>query len=188
VSLTEFLANFFLASVPGVLIALLAFVLQIRRDNQLEARASQNARQLLSLEVEGNRTALADFLKEINDLDTEQAEITSDDHLTAITENGFLTHPLPHWNLTRWQPAQPSWLNILDEKEVELIDRFYRGLELVADLHTRLVTLNPQEQEMMANDRFWASRYTSMRNLLFPRWVEVVNRTLTAENPLRSST
>jgi hypothetical protein len=186
VNLTEFLANFFLASVPGVLIALLAFVLQIQRDNQVEARISQNARQLLSLEIEGNRTALAAFWQEINDLDTEKAEITSDDHLTAITENGFLTHPLPHWNLTRWQPAQPGWLNVLDEKEVELIDRFYRGLELVADLHTRMVTLSPQEQELMAHDRFWAGRYTSMRNLLFPRWVDSVNRTVAAENPLRS--
>lgn len=185
-SITEFLANFFLAAVPGVLIALLAFWLQIQRDNQLEARASQTARQLLSLEVEGNRTALADFWQEINDLDPEQAEITSDDHLTAITENGFLTHPLPHWNMTRWQPAQPRWLTVLDEKEVELVDRFYRGLELVADLHTRLVTLSPEEQKSMEEDRYWANHFASMSNILYLRWVEVVNRTLNADNPLRS--
>src|SRR5690349_12924359 len=109
VNITEFLANFFLAAVPGVLIALLAFWLQIQRDNQLEARAIQTARQLLSLEVESNRTALADIWQEINDLDPEQDEITSDHHLTAVTEHGFMTHPLPLWNMTRWQPAQPRW-------------------------------------------------------------------------------
>ncbi|HLW03383.1 MAG TPA: hypothetical protein VKT82_32360 [Ktedonobacterales bacterium] len=183
-SATEFIANFFLASVPGVLIALLAFALQIQRDNQLEMRASRNARQLLSLELESNRAALKAFWQEINALDTENAEIGSDEHLTAMTENGFLTYPLPHWNTTRWQPATPSWLNLLDEKEVELVDRIYRNLELISDMHTRMVTLTPQEQELLSSDRFWASRYASMRNRLYPRLVDLVNRTLTAQNPL----
>lgn len=183
-STVEFIANFFLAAVPGVLIALLAHQLEVRRDRQLEERASRNARQLLSLEIESNRAALAAFWQEINDLDPQKAETGSDKHLTAITENGFLTYPLPHWNSTRWQPAQPGWLKVLNEKEVELVDRFYRNLELITDLHTRIVTLTPQEQEQLSHDRFWASRFTSMRNRLFPRLVEVVNRTLTAQNPL----
>ena len=183
-SVSEFIANFFLASVPGVLIALLAYVLQIQRDGQLEMRASRNARQLLSLELESNRAALRAFWQEVTDLDTEKAEINSDQHLTAITEAGFLTYPLPHWNTIRWQPATPSWLNLLDVKEVELVDRFYRNLELISDLHNRLVTLTPQEQELLAKDRFWASTYASMRNRLFPRFVDLVNRSLNAENPL----
>ena len=104
-----------------------------------------------------------------------------------MTEGGFLTYPLPHWNFTRWHHAQPSWLVIVDEKEVELIDRFYRNLELITDLHTRMVTLTPKEQEYMERDRFWASRYTSMRNALFPRLVDLVNRTLGIQNPLRDN-
>ncbi|HEY7349115.1 MAG TPA: hypothetical protein VH599_12450 [Ktedonobacterales bacterium] len=183
-STIEFISNFFLAAVPGVLIALFVHQLEVRRYNQLEERANQNARKLLSLEIQSNRASLASFWQEINDLDTEKAEITSDEHLTAITEGGFLTYPLPHWNFTRWQPAQPSWLVIVSEKEVELVDRIYRNLELITDLHTRMVTLSPQEQELMAHDRFWASRYASMRNRLFPRLVEVVNQTLAARNPL----
>lgn len=179
----EFIANFFLAAVPGVLIALLVQQLDIRRYNQLEAQANRNARKLLSLEVESNRAALAAFWQEINNLDAEKAEGV-DEHLTAITEGGFLTYPLPHWNAIRWQPAQPSWLVIVNEKEVELIDRFYRNLDLITDLHTRMVTLSPQEQELLSSDRFWASRYASMRNRLFPRLVEVVNHTLAVENPL----
>jgi type II secretory pathway pseudopilin PulG len=183
-SATELIANFLLASVPGVLIALLAFALQVRRDNQAEVRATRNARQLLSLELEGNRTALKAFWNEINDIDPEHADILSDDHLTAITEGGFLTYPLPHWNTTRWQPATPAWLKLLTEKEIEQVDRIYRDLDTIADLHKRIVTLTPSEQALLDKDRFWASRFASMRNAIFPRLVELVNRTLTAENPL----
>ena len=100
-SATDLIANFLLASVPGVLVALLASALQVRRDNLAEARATRNARQLLSLELEGNRNALRAFWKEINDLDAEHTDVRSDGHLTAITDGGFLTHPLPHWN-TCW--------------------------------------------------------------------------------------
>jgi hypothetical protein len=184
VSTTEFLANFLLASVPGVLIALLAFRLQVRRDNLAEARATKNARQLLSLELEGNRTALNDFWNEINNLDTQHFDMRSDDHLTAVTEAGFLTYPLPHWNTTRWQPATPAWLEVLTEGEVALVDRIYRDLDTIADMHKRIVTLTPSEQELMDKDRFWASRFTSMRNRLFARFVDLVDRTLTASNPL----
>lgn len=181
----KFLSEFFLAAVPGVLIALLAYQLQVRRENQLDRQASLNGRKLLELEIEGNRSALALFWQEINDLDAEKAEVSSEAHLTAITQGGFLTYPLPHWNFTRWHHAQPSWLAILDEKEVELVDRFYRNLELVTDLHTRMVTLTPKEQEFMQRDNFWAKRYTDLRKDQYPRFVELINRTLTAENPLR---
>jgi hypothetical protein len=184
VSAIELLANLLLASVPGVLIALLAFGLQVRRDNLAELRATRNARQLLSLELEGNRAALREFWNEINDLDAEHADIRSDDHLTAITEAGFLTYALPHWNTTRWQPATPAWLRLLTEGEIVQVDRIYRDLDTIADMHKRIVTITPSEQELMDKDRFWASRFTSMRNLVFPRFVELVDRTLTASNPL----
>jgi hypothetical protein len=172
------------ASIPGVLIALLAFGLQVRRDTLAEIRATRNARQLLSLEIEGNRNALREFWTEINDLDTEHADTRSDDHLTAITAGGFLTYPLPHWNTTRWQPATPAWLRLLTDGEIVQVDSIYRDLEKIADMHKRIVTLTPVEQELMDKDRFWASRFTSMRNVLFPRFVDLVDRTLAASNPL----
>jgi hypothetical protein len=184
VSATDLIANFLLASVPGVLVALLASALQVRRDNMAEVRATRNARQLLSLELEGNRTALRAFWNEINDLDAEHTEVRSDGHLTAITDAGFLTHPLPHWNTTRWQPATPGWLQLLTESEIVQVDRIYRDLDTIADLHKRVVTLTPSEQTLIENDRFWASRFASMRNILFPRFVDVVDRTLSAPNPL----
>jgi hypothetical protein len=180
----DFITNVLLASFPGVLIALLAYGLQIRRDNQVEMRATRNARQLLSLELEGNRQALREFWNEINDLDAEHADTHSDDHLTAITEGGFLTYPLPHWNTTRWQPATPAWLKLLTEREVAQIDRIYRDLETITDIHKRIITLTPAEQQLMDQDRFWASRFTSMRNAIFPRFVQLVDRALTASNPL----
>jgi hypothetical protein len=183
-STPEFIANFLLASVPGVLIALLAFGLQVRRDNRMELRATQNARQLLALELEGNRAALRAFWQEINDLDPEKAAPASDEHLTAITEAGFLTYSLPHWNTTRWQPATPGWLNLLTRTEIEQIDRIYRDLDTLTDLHKRIVTITPAEEELLDKDRFWASRFTSMRNRIYPRFVEVVSRTLVAPNPL----
>jgi hypothetical protein len=184
VTATDQLNSFLLAAVPGVLIALLAYALQVRRDNLAEIRATRNARQLLSLELEGNRNALREFWNEINDLDTEHADPRSDDHLTAITAGGFLTYPLPHWNTTRWQPATPAWLKLLTEGEIVEIDRIYRDLDTIADMHKRIVTLTPAEQELIEKDRFWASRFTSMRNIVFPRFVEVVDRTLAAPNPL----
>ncbi len=141
----EFIANFFLAAVPGVLIALLAFQLEVRRDNHLEARASQNGRKLLELEIESNRAALTAFWQEINDLDTEKAEAL-EAHLAGMTASGFLTYPLPYWNFTRWHNAHPSWLVILGDKEIELVDRFYRNLELITDLHTRMVTITPKSK------------------------------------------
>jgi hypothetical protein len=106
------------------------------------------------------------------------------DHRTAFTAAGFLTYPLPHWNTMRWQPATPAWLRLLTDGEIAQVDRIYRDLDTIADLHRRIVTLTPGEQELMDKDRFWASRFTSMRNVVFPRFVELVDRTLAASNPL----
>jgi hypothetical protein len=49
---------FFIAFIPGVMIALIADYLSRRRDTQRERRVNENARTLLSLEIGANLIAL----------------------------------------------------------------------------------------------------------------------------------
>src|SRR5262245_21107490 len=67
---------FFIAFIPGVLIALIADTLSRRRAALREQRVSENARTLLSLEVGANLNALKDFWQAINSLDTEHQRET----------------------------------------------------------------------------------------------------------------
>lgn len=182
----DFVLNFLISGIPGVFIALFAYQLDVRRRNKLEEQAILNGRKLLGLEIESNRSALAAFWEEINDLDEDKTEKTTEEHLAAMAQKGFLSYSLPHWNFTRWQHAQPDWIAGLNVQEVEQIDRIYRDLELIADLHARTVTLEPDERELLNKDRFWANRYGGMRDLLFDRLAKVVNRVQSAGNPLQA--
>jgi hypothetical protein len=172
-----------LAAIPGVLIALLTHWLDIRRQNQLMRQESQNGRKLLGLEITSNRAALTAFWQQINDLDKDKTAKETKSHVAAMAEGGLLSYALPQWNFTRWHHSQPDWLATLSGKEVEQIDGFYRDLQLIADLHARLITLTPQEQtylEMGSNARFWTLRYGEMRDVLFDRLTKVVNRAVAA--------
>ena len=184
-SVFDFLISTLIAAIPGILIAIFAHELDVRRHNRMEEQEMKNGRTLLGLEIESNRAALVAFWQEINGLDKEPAEgKRTDKHLASMAEGGFLTYPLPHWNFTRWHHAQPTWLSALDGKEIVQIDRFYRDLQLIEDLHRRTVTLTPQEQELIDHDRFWANRYGGMRDLLFDRLAKVVERASSATNLL----
>src|SRR5262249_49331447 len=148
---------------------------------------SKNGRTLLALEIQSNRAALAAFWEEVNSLDKEPAEGKSTiDHLAAMTAGGFLTYPLPHWSFNRWQSAQPEWLVALTGKEVTQVDHFYRDLELIADLHSRAVTLNPKEEKELNIDQYWAKRYAKMRDSIFERLSEVVQRALSEADALKA--
>ena len=174
----DFITAVIIAVIPGIAIALFTQWLDDRRRNLLQAQEMNNGRTLLGLEIESNRASLAAFWQEINALDAEQSEgKRTDKHLAAMAEKGFLTYPLPHWNFTRWNHAQPIWLAALDGKEVVQIDQFYRDLQLIQDLYTRTITLTPEETEVL-KERFWANRFGGMRDLLFDRLAKVVERTL----------
>ena len=90
----------FIASIPGVVVALLSQYLQQRHEDQNNRRIYLSARGLVA--VNSNRAALESFWRTINALDAE-AHTDLEEHLTAMAENGLLSYPLPHWSLARWQ-------------------------------------------------------------------------------------
>jgi hypothetical protein len=99
---------FFIAFIPGVVIALLADTLSRRRDAQRERRVNENARTLLALEVGANLGALRDFWRTINGLDTEHQNEGVEAHFAAMAQNGLLGYTAPRWSVTRWERLAPQ--------------------------------------------------------------------------------
>jgi len=166
------------AAVPGVLIALLAHQLDLRRDVHEERRIGQNARALLRLEVSANRAALQTFWTTINALDIPDQRRNANDHLAAMTERGLLSYPLPEWDFARWENLPAVALSAFTTAELAQIDALNRGIRTFSDLYTQIITITPQEMEELNKDRFWVNRFADWRDGIFKRLITVADETL----------
>ncbi len=179
--------SIFIASIPGVVVALLSQYLEQRREDQNNHRIYLSARGLLAAEVSSNRAALETFWRAINDLDS-AAHTDVKEHLTAMAENGLLGYPLPHWSLSRWQRLEAITFPGFTPAELTVIDQINRGLENITDIYTQLITLTPEEKAQIAGGgsvgRFWASYYAGWRDLTFTRLTQAVNQVLDAPQPI----
>lgn len=178
--------SIFIASIPGVVVALLSQYLQQRHEDQNNRRIYLSARGLLAAEVNSNRAALDTFWRTINALDAE-AHTDLKEHLTAMAENGLLGYPLPHWSLARWQRLEAVTFPAFTAAELTAVEQINRGLEGIIDLYTQLVTLTPEEKEEMSSGsarRFWPSYYADNRDLTFTRLTQAVNQVLDAPQPI----
>jgi hypothetical protein len=185
-NLSAAIIAFLVAAIPGIFIALLADRLDANREEKERQQKTANGRMLLVLEIKGNYDALNRFWHDINVLDKENKP-DLEQHLAAMAQNGFLAYALPEWSYVRWEEANPTWLAGLTAKEIAQIDQIYRDLKQIRTLYTRLVTISPQEQEMMSHGssaRFWYNTYANMRSGIFPLLDETVRRVLAQRDPL----
>lgn len=98
----DYVTALLIASVPGVLVALLTQSLNVRHENAIERQTVANAQLLLSLEFEDNQQALAGFWTGLNALDKEGHPDDKDAHLQALVTSGLLNQTAPRWSSVRW--------------------------------------------------------------------------------------
>ena len=175
---------FFIAFIPGVVIALLADSLSRRRDAQRERRVNENARTLLALEVGANLGALRDFWRTINGLDTEHQNEGVEAHFAAMAQNGLLGYTAPRWSIVRWERLAPQTAGALDERHIFSLTRVYSGLRDITDLCGQILTIPDDERAILDNERFWYNRFAGNRIRFFERLQEQVTETLSLGNPL----
>jgi hypothetical protein len=173
-----------LASVPGVLVALLTYYLRILSEVRQRRQLAENAAALLSLELTRNQESLATFWREINALDKEGAAPGSEEHLAGMASGGLLARVLPHWSFVRWERMPSEALAALNTKALAQIDSIYSDLRVITDLYTQLVTLQPDEREELNKDRFWYNRFAWMHSGYFAQLTPIVERVLAVRNPL----
>ena len=173
-----------LASVPGVLVALLTYYLRILGEVRQKRHLAENAAALLSLELTRNQEALATFWREINALDEKSAAAGSEEHLAGMAYGGLLARVLPHWSYVRWERMPSAALATLNAKAFTELDSIYSDLRVITDLYTQLVTLQPDEREQLNNDRFWYNRFAYLHSGYFAQLSPIVERILAARNPL----
>jgi hypothetical protein len=147
-----------LAAIPGILTALATDWLARAREAARLRRANQNARTLVVREVQGNRAALQSFWNEINGLDKENVESVAQ-HLGNMALNGLLSIPLPRWTDARWERVIPEAPLAFNQAELAALDQFYRDLNLISDVFTKMITFTPQQMELYNRERFWYLRY-----------------------------
>jgi hypothetical protein len=175
---------FFIAFIPGVLIALIADNLSRRRAALREARVSENARTLLWLEIGANLGALKDFWQTINGLDTEPRQDGAEAHLAAMAQNGLLGYTVPRWSVARWERLAPETMGALDKGDIFSLTRVYNGLQEVADLYGQLLTIPDDERAILDHERFWYNRFAANRIRFFERLQKQITETLALGNPL----
>lgn len=175
---------FFIAFIPGVLIALLADSLSRRRAALRERSINENARTLLTLEVGANLGALKDFWQTINGLDTEHQKEGVEAHLAAMAQNGLLGYTAPRWSVVRWERLAPGTAGALDVRDIFSLTRVYTGLHEISDLYGQILTIPDDERAILDRDRFWYNRFAGNRTRFFERLHKQVNETLALGNPL----
>jgi hypothetical protein len=176
----------FVASLPGILVALLTQYLAQRREDQNTRRLYASARRLLELEVRNNRASLDAFWRTINGLDKEQQQDT-EQHLAALAANGLLGYTLPHWSFARWARMEAETYAAFTEKEIVGIDQMNRALESITDLYTALVTLTPEDKAELAKNmggRFWMNDFADWRVSTYEKMAGAVQQVLGASPPL----
>jgi hypothetical protein len=177
---------FFVAFIPGVLIALIADYLSRRRATERERRVNENARTLLALEVGSNLTALRDFWQTINGLDTERQKET-EAHFAAMAQNGLLGYTAPSWSVARWERLAPQTAGALDKRDIFSLTRVYAGLQEIGDLYGQILTIPDDERAILDHERFWYNRFAGNRIRFFERLQRQVTETLSLGNPIGDS-
>ena len=175
---------FFIAFIPGVMIALIADYLSRRRDTQRERRVYENARTLIALEVGANLIALKDFWATINGLDTEPQGKTLEEHAAAMAQNGLLGYTAPRWSVMRWERLAPQTAGALDQRDIFSLTRVYNGLQEISDLYGQILTIPDDERALLDHERFWYNRFAGNRIRFFERLQGKVTETLSLGNPL----
>lgn len=179
-------AALIIASVPGVLVALVTQWLNVRHENEVERRSVANAQMLLALEIEENQRALGVFWTELNALDKEGHAGDPVAHLEALVTAGLLNQTSPRWSSARWGHVSPRALAELARKDLAVVDQIYRDLERIGDLFAKLVTLSPEEKKYLDDGtRFWYKRYPDIRGETYAQLAVLVTRALAAVNPLK---
>lgn len=184
----DYVAALLIASVPGVLVAVLSQYLSVRHENAVERQMVANAQLLLSLEFENNQQALTTFWTGLNALDKEGHPEDKDAHLIAIVHAGLLNQTAPHWSHVRWQRISPRALAEISPKDLAVMDQCYRELDAISDLFTKLITLSPDEKAYLdGGHRFWYNNFPDIRKDTFAQLDAAVTRALAAPNPLKAS-
>lgn len=173
-----------LASIPGVLVALLTYYLRILGEVRQKRQLGDNAATLLSLELTRNQELLSKFWREINALDEKGAAAGSEEHLSGMAFGGLLTRVLPQWSFVRWERMPSEALAALNAKALMDIDSVYSDLHTITDLYTKMMALTPEEREELNKDRFWYNRFGYWRSIYLAQLTPIVERVLAARNPL----
>jgi hypothetical protein len=178
--------SIFIASLPGVLVALLSQYLQERHENQNLQRLYASARRLLTLEVDNNRATLSTFWATINRLDAEQHQ-DSTEHLAAMLYNGLLGYELPYWSFSRWERMEADTFAAFSEKELAGIDQMNRILKSVTELYSSLTTLTTEDKVDLGKNvsgRFWGNDLARDRYPTYDKLAAAVKQVIGAPSPM----
>jgi len=176
----------FLASVSGVIVALVGQYLQVRHENENLRRLFLSARRLLALEVENNRASLDAFWHTINGLDAEQHK-DSTEHLAAMLYGGLLGYELPHWSFVRWERLEAETFAAFGEKELAGIDQMNRALRRVTELYSSLTTLTVDDKARLEKNmggRFWGNDLARDRYPTYDKLADAVAQVVAAPSPM----
>lgn len=173
------LIDVMIASIPGVVVALLSYYLGVINEARRARQLRQNTRRLIALEMAANTASLGSFWKTINALDTENQGQGAERHLAGIAGNGLLSYTAPRWTSTHWDHLSSGSAGSFSRQELEAIDAHYRGLPQIIDLFEKLIALTSDEREQLNRDRFWYNRFAGWRVGIFERLTAQVNAILT---------
>jgi hypothetical protein len=182
----EAVVAFFVAAVPGVVVALLSQYLQQRRENVNQRRLYASARRLLALEVGNNRTSLDAFWRQINGLDAEHHE-DGTEHLAAMYYAGVVGYELPQWSYYRWERLEADTFAAFAEKELASIDQMNRALKSITEYYGSLITLTDSDKAELnknVSGRFWGNDLARERYSTFTKLAAAVQQVIGAPSPM----
>ena len=182
----ESIGAIFVASLPGVAVALLSHFLQQRRDNLNLQRLYASARRLLALEVDNNRASLDAYWHQINELDSEHHE-DGTEHLAAMYYGGLLGYELPKWGFYRWERLEADTFAAFREKELAGIDEMNRAFRSIIEYYGSLVTLTDSDKAELnknVSGRFWGNDLARMRYSTYTKLATAVQQVIGAPSPM----
>jgi len=180
------IAAFFVAALPGVIVALLSQYLQQRRENVNQRRLYASARRLLALEVNNNRASLDAYWRQINELDAEHHE-DGTEHLAAMYYGGLVGYDLPKWGFSRWERLEADTFSAFSEKELVGIDQMNRALKSIVEYYGSLVTLTDSDKAELnknVSGRFWGNDLARERYPIYSRLAAAVQQVIGASSPM----
>ena len=190
-------AGALLATLSGVIVALVTGYIATGREAAKERRLLANARMLLALEVRSNREALTAFWRVVSALgsgtrssDGIAAPPSPSDpaeQLAALYAGGLTSYSLPSFSMVRWHGLEPRTVAALTPREVMALEGLYRELRDVSDLYGRVTTITPDEWSDLQKNvggRFWNLDLARERKQLFSRLNAAVVRVIEAPEPL----
>ena len=169
-----------LASIPGIIVAFLSYYLTVYNNARQVRQFRANARRLIVLEIAANLKALQAFWQALQALDKEPQGKNAEQHLAELASNGLLAYTPPSWSATHWERFPADAIGAFSANELDVIDAHYRGMPQVVELFTKLVTLAPDEKDILNKDRFWFNRFADWRSTIYTRLNDQVNALLKA--------